>query len=100
MPEYSPFLNPIEEVFSLVKHFIKKLFYSSEISLKDAIVLGFNQLSKNYINKFILSETREFGLNHIDHIAIYKLMGPRHLILRIILYTLETIILTRKLPCY
>ena len=48
LPEYSPFLNPIEEVFSLVKHFIKKLFYNSEITFLDAIVLGFNQLSKNY----------------------------------------------------
>lgn len=52
LPSYSPELNPIEEAFSKIKHFIKKQKARTKEALSDAINVAINMITLKDINGY------------------------------------------------
>ena len=52
LPPYSPDLNPIEEVFAEVKHFLEENEFTSG-SPESAILLAYNSVSADHCLNFI-----------------------------------------------
>ena len=52
LPAYSPFLNPIENVFSKWKNFVIRGTATNEAELKELIRIGFNDISNNDCDSF------------------------------------------------
>ena len=70
LPPYSPFLNPIENVFSKWKNFVLRSRAENESQLKDFIVSGFREITsddcesfyRKMLNYLIRAERKEFIL--------------------------------------
>jgi transposase len=53
LPPYSPFLNPIEEVFAQWKNFISGARNENENDLNKSIVSGFNSITEGQVKNYV-----------------------------------------------
>ena len=57
-PSYSPFLNPIEGIFGIWKHLVRKCGFKSQISLIDTIIETSKKINKKHTLNMVLNSLK------------------------------------------